>query len=73
MEGGSASGYIPPGGEAAKSGMVQSALTLEQGFIVVPEAPGLGVEVVEDAEQRFPYRPRAVRTRLHVDGSVVDQ
>jgi galactonate dehydratase len=27
----------------------------------------------EDAAERFPYRPRTIHTRLHKDGSVVDQ
>jgi len=46
---------------------------LEQGFLIVPDAPGLGIELAEGAGERHPYRPREVRTRLHVDGSVVDQ
>ena len=33
----------------------------------------IGVELVEDVERRFPYRPRPIRMRPHVDGSVVDQ
>jgi galactonate dehydratase len=44
----------------------------EGGFIRIPEAPGIGVELVPDAEKRFPYRPRPIRMRPHVDGSVVD-
>ena len=30
------------------------------------------VELVEDVERRFPYRPRPIRMRPHEDGSVVD-
>jgi len=26
-----------------------------------------------DAAAKYPYRPRKVNTRLHIDGSVVDQ
>jgi galactonate dehydratase len=44
----------------------------EGGFIRIPEAPGIGVELVPDVEKRFPYRPRPIRMRPHVDGSVVD-
>ena len=43
------------------------------GFASLPEAPGIGVDLVEDAEKRFPYKRKALLTRLHVDGSVVDQ
>ena len=42
------------------------------GFIKIPTAPGIGVELVPDAERRFPYKPRPIRMRPHEDGSVVD-
>ncbi|HET6195488.1 MAG TPA: galactonate dehydratase [Acetobacteraceae bacterium] len=42
------------------------------GFIAIPNGPGIGVELVEDVEKRFPYRPRPIKMRPHVDGSVVD-
>jgi hypothetical protein len=29
--------------------------------------------LAEDAAERWPYKPRTVKTRLHRDGSVVDQ
>jgi galactonate dehydratase len=45
----------------------------EGGFIAIPGAPGIGVELAEDAERRFPYNPRPIRMRPHEDGSVVDQ
>jgi len=64
-----------PTGEwkSPKSEMVKSPLRLENGFLIIPDEPGLGIELAEDAQERYPYRPRMVRTRLHVDGSVVDQ
>jgi galactonate dehydratase len=43
------------------------------GFIPIPGAPGIGVELVEDAEKRFPYKPKPVEMRAHLDGSFVDQ
>ncbi len=43
------------------------------GFAELPKAPGIGVELVEDAEKRFPYKRKALLTRLHIDGSIVDQ
>ncbi len=60
-------------GEAPKSEIVKSALRLENGFLIIPDAPGIGIELAEDAAERHPYRPREVVTRLHVDGSVFDQ
>jgi len=60
-------------GEPPKSEIVRNSLQLENGFLVIPDTPGIGIELAEDAQERHPYRPRSVETRLHVDGSVVDQ
>jgi galactonate dehydratase len=59
---------VPP-----KSGMVKSALKLEKGFLVIPDSPGIGVELQPEAEKEFPYVPRQYKTRLQEDGSVFDQ
>ena len=56
-----------------KSEIVRRPLRVENGFIVVPDAPGIGIELTDDAAERHPYRPREVSTRRHVDGSVIDQ
>lgn len=59
--------------EAPKNEMVKKPLEREGGYLLVPDAPGIGIELADDAAERHPYRPREVMTRLHVDGSVVDQ
>lgn len=59
--------------EPPKSEIVKTTLRCENGFLIIPDAPGIGIELAEDAAERHPYRPRKVHTRLHVDGSVVDQ
>ena len=59
--------------EPPKSEMVKSVLTLEDGFLVVPDEPGIGIELAPNAAELHPYTPREVRTRLHADGSVMDQ
>ncbi|MBC7234828.1 MAG: galactonate dehydratase [Chloroflexi bacterium] len=59
--------------EPPKSEIVKSPLKLDNGFLIIPDAPGLGIELADDAQERHPYRPRPLHTRLHVDGSVVDQ
>ncbi len=56
-----------------KTEIVKSALRLEGGFLIIPDAPGIGIELADDAAQRYPYRPREVATRLASDGSVMDQ
>ena len=59
--------------EPPKSEIVNSPLRVEGGFIVIPDSPGIGIELADDAAERWPYKPREVNTRLHLDGSVVDQ
>jgi galactonate dehydratase len=59
---------VPP-----KSEMVTSVLQREGGYLLISDKPGIGIELAPDAAERFPYRPRQVLTRLHEDGSVVDQ
>ncbi|MGE5615207.1 MAG: mandelate racemase/muconate lactonizing enzyme family protein [Bacillota bacterium] len=56
-----------------KSKIVKSTLQLENGFLIVPNTPGIGIELEEDAEERYPYVPREYVTKLHEDGSVMDQ
>lgn len=58
---------------APKREVVKTPLTRDGGYLLVPDAPGIGIELTDDAADRHPYRPREVATRLHVDGSVVDQ
>lgn len=43
------------------------------GFLRIPTVPGIGVSLREGAEERIPPAIREISTRLHVDGSVVDQ
>ncbi len=59
---------VPP-----KSEMVTPLLQREGGYLRIPTEPGIGLALTPDAAARFPYQPRAVVTRLHEDGSVVDQ
>jgi galactonate dehydratase len=59
--------------EPPKSDIVRTPLRVEDGFLIVPNVPGIGIELADAAAERHPYRPRTIQTRLHVDGSVVDQ
>lgn len=45
----------------------------EAGFIRIPNAPGLGIELVPGAEKSRAVKPRKVQMRPHFDGSFVDQ
>ena len=53
--------------------MPKEPLRVENGFLILPDTPGIGIELAEDAAERFPYRPVEIVTRRHVDGSVIDQ
>jgi galactonate dehydratase len=43
------------------------------GFLVISDEPGIGLALRPEARTKFPMRPRVLHTRLHRDGSVVDQ
>ena len=49
--------------EPPKSEMVRTTIRLEDGFLIVPDTPGIGIELAKDAQERFPATPREVRTR----------
>ena len=55
------------------SNVVSGDLRVEDGFLHRPEAAGLGVEVLPEAEQIRPPITRGVTMRAHLDGSLVDQ
>ena len=37
--------------------LVRETLEFEDGYILAPKAPGLGVELIEEACAKFPYQP----------------
>ncbi len=54
--------------------VVKSPVKLENGYLIVPETPGIGVEIDEEAvrEGMRTYKLAAIETPLHMDGSVAD-
>jgi galactonate dehydratase len=60
--------HLPP-----KSELVTPAMRCEDGFLAIPTTPGIGIELAPDAQEKYPPIRRTVGTRLHRDGSVVDQ
>jgi galactonate dehydratase len=42
----------------------------EGGFVVVPDRPGIGVELREDKLGKFPYRPHRIAGNFAADGAV---
>ncbi|MFZ3591358.1 mandelate racemase/muconate lactonizing enzyme family protein [Bacillus sp. DJP31] len=43
------------------------------GFIETPTGNGIGIDLIDDIEFQYPFQRREINTRLHVDGSIVDQ
>lgn len=50
--------------------ILEEPLRREGGYVVVPDRPGIGVEVREDRLAKFPYRPHRITGSFHADGSV---
>lgn len=53
-------------------GLVTDPLEREGGYLKIPDSPGIGIELDDDALEDHPYEPRDVISRQHEDGSVVD-
>jgi galactonate dehydratase len=53
--------------------LIGSAQNNGEGFFIINDEPAIGVTLRPDAQEKFPYRPREILTRLHKEGSVVDQ
>jgi galactonate dehydratase len=60
-------------GEPPKNQIVKSTVKLDKGYLIIPDGPGIGIELADDAAEKYPYRERVVDTRLMADGSVMDQ
>lgn len=62
-----------PSSDLAGKDIVTNVPAFRDGFVDIPQAPGLGVKLAPGAAKKFPMFPRKVRMRPHVDGFVVDQ
>jgi galactonate dehydratase len=59
--------------EPPKSELLQQPLRLEHGYLVIPEGPGLGIELREEALGKYPPADKILDTPLGYDGSVQDR
>ena len=59
--------------ESPKKDIVRSTVKLVDGYLIVPDAPGIGIELTDGIEEKYPAIPREYVTRLAEDGSVFDQ
>jgi galactonate dehydratase len=52
--------------------LVKTSFKLEDGYLHIPDSPGIGAELNEGVLEKFPYQPRTPWTLLRKDGSIVD-
>jgi hypothetical protein len=57
----------------AGAGLVVTPLELDNGYLRVPETPGIGFELNFAVVEKMPLARREFNTPLHEDGSVADQ
>ena len=59
--------------EPPKSELIVEPLRLDDGHLVVPEGPGLGIQLNEAALAKFPFEDKVLDTPIAADGSVADR
>lgn len=52
--------------------VVDDPLRIENGFVLPPTRPGIGIEINEKEAARYPYKPEDEARYFHPDGSVAD-
>jgi galactonate dehydratase len=50
--------------------ILEEPLQRDGGYVVVPDRPGIGVEIREEKLAKFPYRPHTISGWFREDGSV---
>lgn len=57
-------------GSTALNDIVDTPLAVKDGYVAVPDRPGIGIDLREEVLTRYPYRPHAISTAIRADGSV---
>ena len=52
--------------------MLKEPLVVEKGYIIIPDKPGIGIELVDNISELFPPKQRSINAQIGYDGSVVD-
>jgi len=63
--------YRQDDGEPGRE-LLAEPLARDGGYLEIPQSPGIGVELDDEAVANAPYEPREILTRRHEDGSIVD-
>ena len=59
--------------EPPKSELLVTPLELKSGYLTVPDGPGLGIELNEEALTKYPVDDKVLETPIAFDGSVADR
>jgi galactonate dehydratase len=54
----------------AFNGIVDQPIEREGGYMIVPDRPGIGLEIDEAKLKQFPYKPKPIAGNFRADGSV---
>lgn len=52
--------------------MIKDPFTWQDGYMDIPDSPGLGIELIDDLEEKFPLHQRSLSAPRMFDGSVTD-
>jgi galactonate dehydratase len=55
-----------------ESEMTKEPIREEGGYMIIPDRPGIGVELVDDIMEKFPAKQRSISAQVAFDGSVYD-
>jgi galactonate dehydratase len=52
--------------------VLDNPVVVKDGYVDIPDRPGLGIEVNEQAAAKHPFQPEAIQRYFHPDGAVAD-
>ena len=58
--------------QGSEAQMTKEPIKEDGGYIIIPDAPGIGIELVDDICERFPEAQRSISAQTAYDGSVYD-
>lgn len=59
--------------DGKEDGMLKECITFEDGYIKIPDGPGLGIELIDGIEAVYPPKQRDYTVKIGHDGSVCDR
>nr|WP_106781087.1 galactonate dehydratase [Lysinibacillus timonensis] len=53
--------------------MLKQSFKVKDGYIYIPDAPGIGIELIDGIEEKFPFNQRDLTVQIGFDGSIKDR